>query len=299
MTREEFLNKKYMEYFEAHHLAHQRFFESPASGNCEPFKISDNIYYVGDKYVCIHMIDTGDGLVLIDSGYFNCEHILIDSIWRLGFDPRNVKWIIHSHGHYDHFGASGEFKVMFGTKLAISRVDFESIQAFPKRAHIDNKRFPYARVPEFDKTLEDGEIFELGNMKMRCVLTPGHTDGVMSLFFNTTYLGKEYVAATFGGAGVGAVTLPHLCYNERPCDVPYKMLEAIDSVIDERVDFHLGNHPGNNNTFGRYDKMKKEGGNPFLNPDSWKNSLIELKKSVEAKIEENKALELEMLKLGL
>ncbi len=299
MTREEFLNKKYSEYFNSHFWAHQKFFESPASGNCEPFKISDNIYYVGDKYVCIHMIDTGDGLVLIDSGYFNCEHILIDSIYKLGFNPRDVKWIIHSHAHYDHFGASSEFKKMYGTRLAISRVDFESVKEKPHRAHIDNTKFPYARIPEFDKTLEDGEVFELGNMKMRCVLTPGHTDGVMSFFWNTTWQGEEYVAATFGGAGVGAVTLPHLCYNERPYDTPQTMLRAIDSVIEEKVDFHLGNHPGNNNTFGRYEKMKKEGGNPFLNPLSWKTFLLELKKSVDEKIEENKALEDEMKKLGL
>lgn len=299
MTREEFLNKKYLEYRESHFGAHKTFFESPASGSCEPFKISDNIYYIGDKYVCIHMIDTGDGLVLIDAGYFNCEHIIMNSIWRLGFDPRDVKWIIHSHAHYDHFGASSEFKAMFGTRLAISRVDYDSICEKPHRAHIDNVRFPYAKIPEFDKTLEDGEIFELGNLKMRCVLTPGHTDGVMSFFFNTTYLGKEYIAATFGGAGVGAVTLPHLCYNERPYDVPDTMLKAIDSVIDEPVDFHLGNHPGNNNTFGRYDKMKKEGGNPFLDSNSWKNFLIELKKSVEMKKQENEALEREMEKLGL
>lgn len=299
MTREEFLNQKYKEYFESYHIAHQAFFTSPSKNNCPPFKISDNIYYVGDRLVCIHMIDTGDGLILIDSGYIGCEHLLIDSIWRLGFNPRSVKWIIHSHGHSDHFGASREFKSMYGTSLAISRVDFESLRDKPHRAHIDYKRFPFAKIPEFDKTLEDGEIFELGNTKIRCVLTPGHTDGVMSFFFNTTYLGKEYVAATVGGTGLGAVTLPHLCYNERPYDMPETMLRAIDRIIDEKVDFYLGNHPANNDTFGRYEKMRRDGGNPFLDTEVWEKSLTELKKEIETKIRENEELELEMQKLGL
>ena len=294
MTKKEYLLEKYAEYFEGHHIAHQKFFESPATQRCKPFAISDNVYYVGDRLVCVHMIDTGDGLVLIDSGYPNCEHLIIDSIYRLGFNPQNVKMIIHSHGHYDHFGAATEFKRMYGTKLAISRVDFEGMRDFPQRAHIDHKRFPFFKVPEFDVLIEDGDVIEMGNTKFRFLLTPGHTDGVLSIFFNTSYQGEEYVAATFGGAGLGAITLPHLCYNERSYDAPFIMLDAIDRVIDEKVDFHLGNHPANNNTFGRYEKMLKEGGNPFLNPEGWKNFLTELRQSVLGYIEQNKAMEKEL-----
>ncbi len=296
MTREEFLEAKFQEYYKTHWANHKAFFENPAIARVEPFKISDNIWYVGDKCVCIHLIDTGDGLILIDSGYIGAVQLLVDTIFRAGFDPKDVKWIIHSHGHYDHFGASNDFKHMYGTKLAISRVDGESVKECPKRAHMNDKLFPFAKIPEFDLLLEDGEVFELGNTRIRCVLTPGHTIGVMTFFINTTWEGKEYVAATFGGAGLGAVTLPHTFHYELPSNMPEIMLESIDKVFDERVDIQLGNHPGNNDTFGKREKQLREGGNPFISPsgNAWKSYLTALKKGVEEKIEENRRLEEEI-----
>ena len=74
------------------------------------------------------------------------------------------------------------------------------------------------------------------------------------------------------------------------------MLESIDKVFDERVDIQLGNHPGNNDTFGKREKQLLEGGNPFISPsgNAWKSYLTALKKGVEEKIEENRRLEEEI-----
>ena len=99
--------------------SYQDFYDHPDQYAIEPFQIFGNLYYVGDKKVTSHLIDTGEGLILLDSGYLGATHLLVDNIWRAGFDPMNVKWIIHTHGHSDHFGASDEFRVMYGTKLAI------------------------------------------------------------------------------------------------------------------------------------------------------------------------------------
>ena len=165
------------------------------------------MYYVGDKKVCIHLIDTGDGLILIDSGYLGARHLLVDSIWRAGFDPRNVRWILHTHGHFDHFGASEEFAKMYGTKLAISRLDAQLLCEKPHYAHIDKTLYPLANIPRFDHEIEDGEIFSLGNVQIRCVLMPGHTQGVLTLFFPVTENGKTYLAGLYGGAGISPVPL--------------------------------------------------------------------------------------------
>lgn len=292
----EFLIKKY-EDFRVHYNKHNvEFFTNPSIARIEPFKIADGLYYVGDKKVCIHLIDTGDGLILLDSGYLGATHLLVDSIWRAGFDPKNVSWIIHTHGHSDHFGASDEFRRMYGTKLAISRVDAEAIREKEKRAHVDNTSFPYAKTPEFDYEIEDGEIFELGNVKIRCVLTPGHTQGVLSLFFNVTDNGNTYLAGLYGGAGVNALTLPYICYNEDPEDCPQQMLDSIKMLWDEPVVVHLGNHPYNNRTLEKRKRQIEEGGNPFISPNSWHDFLNELKDKTEKIIKDNEALKQEMRK---
>ena len=295
MTKKEFLIEKYNEHHEKYAKSNKEFYKNPSIARVDPFKIADGLYYVGDKKVCVHLIDTGDGLILLDSGYLGATHLLVDSIWRAGFDPKNVKWIIHTHGHYDHFGASDEFRRMYGTKLAISRVDAESLRSKPHRAHINKSMFPIAEIPVFDYEIEDGEIFELGNVKIRCVLTPGHTAGVLTLFFNVTDGGNTYLAGLYGGAGVNALTLPYICYNEDPEDCPQQMLNSIEKIWNEPVVVHLGNHPYNSWTFQKREQQLKEGGNPFVVPDSWKNFLCELKGKVEKIIKDNEELERKLM----
>ena len=297
MEKEKILLKKFHEKHKEYEENNKDFYKNPSIAYIEPFRIADGLYYVGDKKVCIHLIDTGDGLILIDSGYLGATHLLVDSIWRLGFDPKNVRWIIHSHGHYDHFGASEEFRNLYGTKLAISRIDAEALREKPHRAHIVPEIFPCAKVPEFDYEIEDGEVFELGNTKIRCVLTPGHTDGVLSFFFEVTDGGEKHLAGLFGGAGVNAMTLPYLCYNERRYDSAQVMLSSIEKIWDEPVMVHLGNHPGNNKTIQKREKQLAEGGNPFIDSESWHEFLTKLKKNVEKVIAQNEELEKEINEL--
>ena len=91
MTKREFLLEMYREKREKSQQSKRIFLSNPSTARIEPFKIADGLYYVGDKKVCIHLIDTADGLILLDSGYYGTAHLLIDSIWRLGFDPANVR----------------------------------------------------------------------------------------------------------------------------------------------------------------------------------------------------------------
>lgn len=291
MNRTEYLLEKYAQMHADYESGKNKFYTNPSTAMIDPFQIADNLYYVGDKQVCIHLIDTGDGLILLDSGFPCAIYLLVDSIWRAGFDPRNVRWILHSHGHYDHFGASEEFRNMYGTKLAISRVDAESLRNKPHRAMLSAHSFPYARIPTFDRELEDGEIFRLGRTQIRCVLTPGHCAGVMSFFFDTTYEGKTYLAGLFGGAGVNALTLPYQAYNEDAPDPTQDMLESIRRIWDEPVIIHLGNHPNNNRTLQKREQQLAEGGNPFIAPDSWHTFLQALQESTLKKRADNAALE--------
>lgn len=294
MTRNEFLLEKYRERIDKYRENNKAFYTNPSIARIEPFKIADNLYYVGDKKVCIHLIDTGDGLILLDSGYLGATHLLIDSIWRAGFDPKNVRWIIHTHGHSDHYGASEEFRIMYGTKLAISRVDARIIDG----TSIASPSFPFAKVPKFDYELEDGEIFELGKTKIRCVLTPGHTDGVLSLFFDVTHNGKTYMAGMYGGAGVNAVTLPYLEHNNRSADCAHQMLSSIDKIWNEPVVVHIGNHPYNNHTLEKRAKQLEEGGNPFVEPNSWRNFLSDMRTKIKKIIADNEEMEREISNLN-
>lgn len=68
-----------------------------------------------------------------------------------------------------------------------------------------------------------------------CVLTPGHTSGVLSFFFDMTWEGKTYLAGLFGGAGLNALTLPYINHNVEAADAPEQMLRSVERVWDEPV----------------------------------------------------------------
>ena len=68
---------------------------TPWTEEMEPFKIKGNLYYVGCYAASSHLIDTDDGLILIDTGYPQNLYLLINSIYKLGFSPYDVKYVIH------------------------------------------------------------------------------------------------------------------------------------------------------------------------------------------------------------
>jgi metallo-beta-lactamase class B len=179
---------------------------------------------------------------------------------------------------------------MYGSKLAISRIDAEMVRQRAEKGNIGGALHPLAKAPQFDLEIEDGNVIEMGNVKIRCVLTPGHTKGVLSLFFDVTYEGKAYTAGLFGGAGTNALKLTYICKYDSPEDCPQHMLNSIAKLRNEKVDIHLGNHPGNNNTLGKRQKQLKEGGNPFINEKSWGDFLDSLEERVHEIIAENNEL---------
>src|SRR5262245_18985713 len=67
--------------------------KAPTEQPAEPFKIFDNIYYVGLQTVGAYLITTSDGLVLLDATYPETADYVLDSIRKVGFDPKNVKYL--------------------------------------------------------------------------------------------------------------------------------------------------------------------------------------------------------------
>ncbi|MBQ3116637.1 MAG: MBL fold metallo-hydrolase [Clostridia bacterium] len=70
----------------------------------DPIKYTDDIYHVGSKTAPAWIIKSTDGLIMLDTGLPKTLYQILDNINKLGFDYRDIKHIIHSHGHIDHLG---------------------------------------------------------------------------------------------------------------------------------------------------------------------------------------------------
>lgn len=89
----------------------------------EPFRVFGNLYFVGTEPASAHLIDTGAGLILLDSGYPETLYLVLDSIRRLGFRLEDLALILHSHGHIDHIGGTRALVELTGAKTAIGAAD--------------------------------------------------------------------------------------------------------------------------------------------------------------------------------
>lgn len=221
-----------------------------------PFRMAGNLYFVGTYKASSHLIDTGEGLILIDTGYDTTADVIVDSMKILGFDIRDVKYIIHSHGHYDHTGGTAKLVELSGAKTFLHSADIKYVES------LEN-----SFVPDFD--IHDGDVIRLGNTEILCKETPGHTEGTVSFFFDVEEKGKKYRAAMFGGAGVNQLRKNYLKERNLSYFQRGQFLESIKRLKEENVDIFIGNHSWQNQTREKYERSLTCEENPFIDDTEW------------------------------
>jgi len=242
-----------------------------------PFRLYGDIWYVGDTWVCAHLVDTGEGLLLIDGGNCGDTAKLIDNVWRCGFDPADIRWMIVSHGHVDHFGAANYLKAVYGTKLYMGAPDAEMLEKEPELALIQNSNDLSMTLPRVDVPIRDGDVISFGKLSIRFRLVPGHTDGAIALFFDMAEGGVMRRVGYYGALGLNTMEKDFLLQRGDPaCEKRRVYLESIESVRGEKVDVMLGNHVEHGDVLGKR-KRQLAGceGNPFIDPTDWQRLLDE------------------------
>jgi len=147
----------------------------------EPLKVFDNLYYVGFEQVGTWTLDTGAGLILFDTlnNPKEAEEVLVPGLKQLGLDPANIKYIILSHGHADHFGGAPYFQEHYNTPVMMTGVDWDLIARPPGPNASEAARNRV--LPKRDREIKDGDTLTLGNATIRFGIYPGHTPGTIMM----------------------------------------------------------------------------------------------------------------------
>jgi metallo-beta-lactamase class B len=167
-----------------------------------PFKVMDNLYYVGPGTVAVWLIPTSAGLILIDTAQEPYVDTVIDNIRKVGFDPKNIKYILLSHGHLDHFGGAVKIQKLSGARVALSESDW-NFMATQEANAIKNGRAtkPGDEAPKKDMVIKEGDTIKLGDTSLKVYIMPGHTPGSVTYTFTAYDNKKPYKALVFGGPG--------------------------------------------------------------------------------------------------
>lgn len=237
----------------------------------KPFQVAPRTWYVaGQTWVGCYLIDTGDGLILLDTAIAESTHQLIDSIYRLGYRLDDIKKILISHAHFDHCGGAAIMKHLTGAELYMSKEDYEFMKACPEETMVlDPDSHP--QFFEVDHFYSEEEPIVLGDVEIRTVLTPGHTIGCTSFFWDVKnpVTGETYVVGMHGG--VGANTM---------CDSYYATSKYLTPALRERfiadsqrireihVDIALPSHPNQIEIVDRAGQYSDET-QPYLDETVW------------------------------
>ena len=196
-----------------------------------PFKIFDNVYYVGLQTVSAFLVITSAGLILVDSGYEPTADWLLDSIRQTGNDPKDVRYVLATHSHGDHYGGAVRIKQESGARVGMSAEDWTSYEAQMKQSPRGGGPAPTPMTR--DLILKDRDSLQVGDQTFKFYFTPGHTVGATSIEFQVRDGGRAYRAIVPGGLG--------LQYQANWGPAFKRSLETLKSLGP--WDVALGNHP--------------------------------------------------------
>ena len=157
----------------------------------------DQLSYIGNNIVGCFVLETSDGFILLDcmEPFDSHRDLIVSGIADLGLELKDLKAILITHGHGDHYGTADWFREQTGCKIYMSEVDYNF-------ARTDKRNRTGVLKWEVYDFLDDGDVFELGDTKIYVFKTPGHTIGCLSFIFKVTDEGREHWVEMWGGSGL-------------------------------------------------------------------------------------------------
>ncbi|GFI62488.1 N-acyl homoserine lactonase AttM [Clostridiales bacterium] len=169
-----------------------------------PTKLFDDLYFVGSTFVGTIILKTEEGLVLIDSmnTASDGENIIFPGIISLGLDPMDIKKIIITHGHVDHYGAAKYIKEKTNCTVYMTKIDHNFMREVIVPLGEDSIIQGEADDPGVDVYVNDGDIIKSGSYEIRVVFTPGHTPGGISLILPVHNEDAKHTVGIWGGTKI-------------------------------------------------------------------------------------------------
>jgi metallo-beta-lactamase class B len=243
-----------------------------------PFRIYGNLYFVGNLSVCSYLLDTGDGLVLVDATFPQTVYLLVDAVYRLGFRLDDVRYHLITHAHYDHLGGARALRDLLpNATLCLGADDVPAAETRPELLETELYGTTFVEHVTIDRPLRDGDTVTLGATTIDCVHTPGHTAGTFSYFFPVTGELGTWRVGMQGGPGLATLRDDYLDRLHLPRSLRQAYLDHLARLRREQVDIHLTGHPGQSMILQRRDQLATDP-RAFIDPQRWPAYLDQLEK---------------------
>jgi metallo-beta-lactamase class B len=258
-----------------------------------PFHIIGNIYYVGLDDNTSFLITSPQGHILLDMPYEAGVPYVRKNIEALGFNVKDVKYLLNAHAHVDHVGGLAAYKELTGGKVLVMAEDVPSISNGGKTDYRNKDGREQWTPVKVDEVLKDKSEVSLGGNVLVAHLTPGHTKGCTTWTTVAEEKGKKYnvvFVCSVGMSGIGINTGVLLLNNSIYPTIAEDFARSFKILKTLPVDVFLASH---GSFFRMEEKIKRmEAGAGFeawISPQGYKGYLAESEEAYMAELARERA----------
>jgi metallo-beta-lactamase class B len=156
-----------------------------------PFRIADNLYYVGSQDLASYLVVTPKGDILINANLSSSPPQIRASVEKLGFHWRDIRILLNGQAHFDHMGGAAEVIRETHAKNMVMDGDVSVVETGARTDFLA----PSPNVPGYhpvhvDRVLHDGDTVSLGGVTLTAHKTAGHTRGCTTWTMRTHLPGE-------------------------------------------------------------------------------------------------------------
>lgn len=239
-----------------------------------PFKIADNLYYVGTAGISSFLITTSRGHILIDGAMPSSAKLIEASIAALGFKAKDVKILLNTHAHFDHTGGLAELKRDTGAKMYASLGDRKALETgtYPGSEDISALNFTPVAV---DHLVKDGERVRLGGMVLTAHMTPGHSRGCTTWTFPVVVDGVSRQALVYCSTTVALNRLVSKTKGPQYPGIVSDYRATFAKLKTLKADIFLAPHAEQFDLEAKRAKLRAGATNPFVDPTELAETVAE------------------------
>ena len=152
-------------------------------------RIDEHVACVREWVANIFFYTKNGTTIMIDAGY-NYDRLREKMAW-LDIDPAAIRHILITHQDTDHVGAleMDSEQLFKNATVYIGEVENRYLTGETRRRVIHGLyKLSLVKMENEKVLLRDGEIFQIGDIKIECLLVPGHTWGHMVYLIDDEYL---------------------------------------------------------------------------------------------------------------